>query len=191
MELQSNSDKEQSKRLLETFSTSVKDGRKKFKKNFQQPQAISTSKPKDNINQNGTLLVPQNVANKVLSIPNYKVNSLSKIPMYFINTNQNKNHPVIQNQLLDDKGGIQYLPCKGKEEPTVLVENPRKHALTDYFYKKYQSFDMDYYNRNIEKLCAFQGKITSVFEDELHPNYGKTPSTLSVSEEEMNPNIKD
>ncbi|GFQ95349.1 hypothetical protein TNCT_272591 [Trichonephila clavata] len=50
---------------------------------------------------------------------------------------------------------------------------------------------MKVHSKNVEELCSFQGKIRSVFEDELDPNFKATPSTSSMSEDEMNPKVKD
>ncbi|GFX57335.1 hypothetical protein TNCV_3914981 [Trichonephila clavipes] len=93
---------------------------------------------------------------------------------------------------------VNNLPIKGEGEPTVILSEAKKHLLHDYFYNKFQSFDMDHYNKTAserEQLCYFQGKFTPE-DDEMNPNfktsseYKLNPTHLSVAEGEMNPDIE-
>ncbi|GFQ71344.1 hypothetical protein TNCT_355451 [Trichonephila clavata] len=92
---------------------------------------------------------------------------------------------------LQQKKDVQHLHPKGEGEPTIIISAAKKHVTEDYYTNKFQSYDMNVHSKNVEELCSFQGNITSVFEDELDPNFKATPSTSSMSEDEMNRNIRD
>ncbi|GFY62087.1 hypothetical protein TNIN_441551 [Trichonephila inaurata madagascariensis] len=90
------------------------------------------------------------------------------------------------------------LRLKGEGEPTAVVSEAKKHLLHDYFYNKFESFDMDHYNKTAsekEQLCYFQGKFTPE-DDEMNPNFKASSERklnethLSVAEDEMNPDIE-
>ncbi|GFY67747.1 hypothetical protein TNIN_68771 [Trichonephila inaurata madagascariensis] len=96
---------------------------------------------------------------------------------------------------LDQSKDVQFLHPKGEGEPIAIVTEAKKHALQDYFCNEFQTYDMDRFNTNVEELCKFQGKFTPE-DDEMNPNFLKyqvnllKPTHLSVSEDEMNPDLK-
>ncbi|GFQ95302.1 hypothetical protein TNCT_173641 [Trichonephila clavata] len=92
---------------------------------------------------------------------------------------------------LQQKKDVLCLHPKGEGKPTMIISAAKKHIEQDYFTNKFQSYDKYVHNKTAEELCSFQGKITSVFEDELDPNFKATPSSSRMSEEEINRNVKD
>ncbi|GFS34585.1 hypothetical protein TNIN_84821 [Trichonephila inaurata madagascariensis] len=96
---------------------------------------------------------------------------------------------------LNRRKDVRYFKPKGEGEPTCLITEAKKHDPQDYFCNKFQTYDTDHFNRNVEELCKFQGKFTPE-DDELSPNYKASsasklkPAHLSVSEDEMNPDLK-
>ncbi|GFU29243.1 hypothetical protein TNCV_4467951 [Trichonephila clavipes] len=96
---------------------------------------------------------------------------------------------------LNQRKDVRYFKPKGEGEPTCIITDAKKHDPQDYLCNKFQTYDMDNFNRNVEELCKFQGKFTPE-DDELSPNYKASsesklkPAHLSVSEDEMDPDLK-
>ncbi|GFY68772.1 hypothetical protein TNIN_166491 [Trichonephila inaurata madagascariensis] len=119
--------------LKGTAPAVIEDGRKEFKKNFQQPQAISKTKLKDNINQNGTLPVPQGLSNKEKAINYRDIKYNSKLfPQVIRNSDSLKTETIPGESSSPNELNRRKLRKVTANDAEFVVEDSTEHIIKKY-----------------------------------------------------------